>query len=108
MTSLSSSGVIIKAARARSGANLTYTPSANYNGPDSFEYTVNDLGDGPSPALTSDAALVSIGVAAVNDKPTAVSKSITTNEDMPVAIQLSGSDIETPAASLAFTITSQP
>ena len=25
-----------------SGANLTYTPAANYNGPDSFSYVAND------------------------------------------------------------------
>ena len=43
-----------------SGANLTYTPNTNYSGPDSFEFTVRDTGDGASPALTSAAATVSI------------------------------------------------
>ena len=45
-----------------SGANLTYIPAANYNGPDSFQYIVTDSGDGSAPALTSDAATVSINV----------------------------------------------
>ena len=45
-----------------SGANLTYTPNANYSGPDSFEFTVRDAGDGSAPALTSTAATVSITV----------------------------------------------
>ncbi len=51
------------------GANRTYTPNANYNGPDSFSFTVTDTGDGSSPALTSAAATVSITVNAVNDGP---------------------------------------
>ncbi len=44
------------------GANLTYTPDSNYSGPDSFEFTVRDSGDGTAPALTSVAATVSITV----------------------------------------------
>ena len=44
------------------GANLTYTPNTNYSGPDSFEFTVRDNGEGTSAALTSAAATVSITV----------------------------------------------
>jgi endonuclease G len=44
------------------GANLTYTPNMNYGGPDSFQFTVRDSGDGSAPALTSAAATVSITV----------------------------------------------
>jgi hypothetical protein len=44
------------------GANLTYTPNANYSGPDSFQFTVRDAGDGSATALTSAAATVSITV----------------------------------------------
>jgi hypothetical protein len=44
------------------GANVTYTPNANYSGPDSFEFTVRDNGDGASLPLTSAAATVSITV----------------------------------------------
>ncbi len=91
-----------------SGANLTYIPAANYNGPDSFQYTVTDSGDGSDPALTSDVATVSIDVTPVNDKPTADAKSVATSENVPVGITLSGSDVETPAASLVFAITTQP
>lgn len=49
--------------------NLTYTPTANYSGADSFTFTVND-GE-----LTSAPATVSITVTAVNDAPTAVNDS---------------------------------
>ena len=46
--------------------NLTYTPAANYNGPDSFTFTVNDG------TVDSAAATVSITVTPVNDAPVAV------------------------------------
>ena len=44
------------------GANLTYTPAADYSGPDSFKFVVRDSGDGLSPAITSSEATVSITV----------------------------------------------
>jgi hypothetical protein len=44
-------------------AEVTYTPNANYNGSDSFTFTVSD-GE-----LTSDPATVNITVTAVNDVP---------------------------------------
>src|SRR5262249_39274707 len=53
-----------------SGANRTYTPFANYSGPDSFQYTVTDTGDGTAATLTSDAATVSITITPVGDTPT--------------------------------------
>src|SRR5439155_14078613 len=86
----------------------TYTPAGNYNGSDSFKFTVTDTGDGPSAALTSSEATVSITVSPVNDAPTANSQAVTTDEDAPKAITLTGSDLETPAASLIFTVTSDP
>jgi DNA/RNA endonuclease G (NUC1) len=44
------------------GASLIYTPHTNYSGPDGFQFTVRDAGDGTAPALTSVAATVSITV----------------------------------------------
>ena len=43
--------------------NLTYTPAANYNGPDAFTFSVSDG------ALTSATVTVSITVTAVDDPP---------------------------------------
>src|SRR5213078_3204986 len=45
-----------------SGA-VTYTPTANYNGPDSFTYTVT------SPAGVTETANVTVTVTAINDAP---------------------------------------
>ena len=50
------------------GPNRTYSPAANYNGPDSFKFTVTDTGEGASPPLTVEAT-VSITVNPVNDVP---------------------------------------
>lgn len=61
-----------------SGGNVTYTPDANYNGPDSFTYTVTSGG-------VTETATVTLSVLPVNDPPvTAIPGSQTTNEDSPV------------------------
>ncbi|WP_157089420.1 beta strand repeat-containing protein, partial [Oceanibaculum pacificum] len=61
---------------------VTYTPDANWNGSDSFTYTVDD-GDGGSITRT-----VNVTVNAVNDAPTASDTTITTNEDTPGTVDL--------------------
>jgi VCBS repeat-containing protein len=53
----------------------TYTPDANYFGPDSFTYTANDGTTDSAPAT------VNITVSSVNDPPVAVNDSGSTNED---------------------------
>ncbi|WP_087870053.1 Ig-like domain-containing protein [Bathymodiolus platifrons methanotrophic gill symbiont] len=55
--------------------SLTFTPDANYNGPDSFTYKAND-GHTDSNTVTVD-----IAVAAVNDAPVALPDSYGTQED---------------------------
>jgi hypothetical protein len=82
--------------------NLTYTPAANYNGSDSFTFKVND-GHGDSNIAT-----VSITVNPVNDPPTANAQSVSTNQNTPLSITLTGSDVETLAANLSFTVTVPP
>lgn len=79
---------------------LTYTPAANYSGPDGFTFKVNDG------AADSAAAQVSIVLAAVNDAPTAGSQSVTTAKNTPLPLVLSGSDVD--GDGLTFTVASQP
>ncbi len=73
-------------------ATLTYTPPLNYNGPDSFSYTVTDAAAG-----TSLAATVNLTVTAVNDLPSATGASgpTTTAEDTALGLTLGGTDPET-------------
>jgi hypothetical protein len=96
---------------------FTYTPNPNYNGADSFSFAVMDRGDPDNcgalgifcaAAKASAPAVVSISVTPVNDKPAADSKAVTTSENAPVSITLSGSDVETSPTNLTFTVTKVP
>ncbi len=80
--------------------DLTYTSAANYNGPDSFTFAVNDG------TATSAQATVSITVTPVNDLPTAVGQVLETYDNAPLAITLTGSDVETNP--LTYRIVSAP
>ncbi len=80
--------------------NLTYTPAANYNGPDGFTFLVNDG------TVDSASAAVSLTVTAVNDAPLANPQSIATNEDTAKAVTLTGSDVE--ANPLTFSVVVAP
>ncbi len=76
---------------------LTYTPAANYNGPDTITYTVSDGQGGESTAT------VAVGVTPVNDGPVAVDDTATTAEDTPVTIDVlsNDTDVEGDALSVA-------
>jgi hypothetical protein len=82
------------------GAARTYTPTANYNGSDSFTFKVNDG------LLDSNEATVSITVTAVNDAPVANPQSVTTVKNTPLSITLTGSDVE--GSTLTYTVADNP
>lgn len=74
------------------GANLTYTPDPNYNGPDSFAFTADDG------AAESNVATVAITVSPVNDAPaitnTEPAPGSSTSDRTPT-IRATVSDVET-------------
>jgi len=79
---------------------LSYAPAANYNGPDSFTYTVSD-GE-----TTTAAATVTITVNPVNDAPVATDDAVVTAEDTPATIALHATDVENQP--LSFSIVQSP
>ena len=66
---------------------ITYTPAANFNGADSFTYTVKD-DDGDD----GNVATVNLTVNDVNDAPVAADDSTTTDEDTAVVIDILSND----------------
>jgi len=78
----------------------TYTPEANYFGPDSFTFTASDA------TSTSDPATVTVTVTAVNDVPVATAGSATTAEDTAKAVTLAGTDVE--GDPLGYALGTQP
>ena len=82
------------------GPNLAYTPTANYQGADSFTFNTNNGTN------TSSTATVTISVAA--GTPTANAQSVTTSQGTAAAITLAGSDPDVPALPLAYTVATGP
>jgi VCBS repeat-containing protein len=76
--------------------SFTYTPAANYNGPDSFSHKASDGQAGSSPAT------VSITISPVNDAPVARDDAYSTAQGTPLAVAAPGvlgndSDVDSPA-----------
>ena len=71
-----------------SGATVTYTPTANWNGSDTFTFKANDG------TVDSNTATLTITVAAVNDAPATTNVSTTTAYETATNITLSGTDID--------------
>jgi len=82
------------------GLVVTYTPDADYNGPDSFTYKVSD------DELESNEATVSVTVTPVNDAPVAVSFEVELQENSSVEFSLLASDVD--GDTLTFSFASGP
>jgi len=82
------------------GSVVTYTPNANYNGSDSFSYRVND-------GTNNSNATVPITVNPINDPPVSSDKTVTTNEDVSLPIDVTATDVEG-NGSINYTIVSAP
>jgi hypothetical protein len=75
---------------------VSYTPDPNFNGGDSFSYTITDL-DGETSTAT-----VTMTINPVNDTPTADDQSVSTPENTALAITLTGGDVDGDALSYAI------
>ncbi|QRN97631.1 tandem-95 repeat protein [Archangium violaceum] len=80
--------------------NLTYVPTANETGTDSFKFRVSDG------ALSSSNATVTITLNPVNDAPIAIPQQVVTPANTPRAITLLGVDAD--SSSLRYTVVTQP
>ena len=77
------------------GNKLTYTPAANYHGPDSFSFRASD-------GVASSTATVSLTVAPVNDAPVCADVSLAVAEDTPGSVAPSCTDVDGDALSYAI------
>ena len=82
--------------------SYTYTPDANYNGTDSFEYMITDV-DGSTSTAT-----VYITVNPVNDAPIANNDSVTTKKDTTVNVDVISNDSDVDGDSLTVTGVGDP
>ena len=69
---------------------FTYSPTGNFNGTDSFTYTISD-------GTSSDTATINITVNPVNDAPVAADDTASMNEDTPVTATVLANDNGGPA-----------
>ncbi len=79
---------------------IIYQPNPNYNGKDSFSYTIQDK------AGAKATASVDIDIAPVNDAPVAKEQNISTDEDTQKDITLKATDVDND--NLTYKITTQP
>ena len=84
-----------------SSTTVTYTPNANFNGTDSFDYTVSD-------GTHTDTGTVTVTVTAVNDAPVAVNDTVTTAEDTAVDIYVAANDTDIEGDTLSVTAVTTP
>src|SRR5205807_1992795 len=75
--------------------NVTYTPAANYNGPDSFTFKANDG------TVDSNRATVTLTVTAVNAAPVPGALPVSTKQDTAKAIGLTATDVDGDALTYA-------
>jgi CshA-type fibril repeat protein/VCBS repeat-containing protein len=81
------------------GTTTTYTPNANFNGTDSYTYTVT------SPAGITETATVLITVSGINDPPVAVNDFAVTDQGKSLTVNVLGNDTD-PDVTDTLTITS--
>ncbi len=85
---------------AINGAQVTYTPAANYSGPDSFTYRASDGTQLSNPATAT------IAVATVNNAPVATNSNVATGANVGLTLILGATDSDSPI--LTYSIVTPP
>ncbi|WP_394147010.1 Ig-like domain-containing protein [Shewanella atlantica] len=80
--------------------SLTYTPNADYAGVDSFTYKANDG------SVDSGIGTISIAINNANDAPVVIDQAVGTDEEVALAVILSGTDADGDA--LTYSVVTQP
>ncbi len=89
-------------ATINANGTVRYAPAQDYQGPDSFSYTISDGNGGTATAL------VTVTVTPVNDPPVARPDAATTPEDTPVSIPVLANDSDPDGDTLAISSFTQP
>jgi Bacterial Ig domain len=84
------------------GDQVTYVPNADFDGSDSFTFTVSDG------TIQSDPATVTVTVDPVNDAPVATDDSDSTDEDSPVDVSVLANDSDVDGDALAVQDATDP
>jgi VCBS repeat-containing protein len=100
LTAIKASDPLHGTVTLNANGSFVYTPSANYNGADSFTYKANDG------TASSTVATVTITVTGVNDAPVANSMATSLNEDSSKAITLTATDVD--GNPLTYSIVTMP
>ena len=82
--------------------SFTYTPNPDFNGTDTFTYTITDG------VTDSNSATVTIEVTPVNDAPNAIDDTVTTTQGEVVAIDVLANDEDVDNDPLSITVTGDP
>ncbi|MCK5827449.1 tandem-95 repeat protein, partial [Candidatus Bipolaricaulota bacterium] len=89
-------------AATNDGSYVTYVPKANFNGTDTFTYTIADGNGGTS------SATVTVSVAETNDAPVAIDDGTTIDEDSSVDLDVLANDSDPDGDDLFIQSVTQP
>ena len=96
LTAALANGPVNGSVDVNSDGSYEYTPNANFNGTDSFTYTVSD-------GVLTNTATVNVVVSPVNDAPVAVNDSASTTENNAVTIDVLSNDSDIDGDTLSVT-----
>ncbi|HEX6184705.1 MAG TPA: Ig-like domain-containing protein [Pyrinomonadaceae bacterium] len=81
--------------------NLVYTPAPDFFGSDSFTFSASN-------GTSSDVGHVHVTINSVNDAPTVTGQSLATNEDTPLSVTLTASDVDNSPLYMSYMVFSPP